>query len=210
MTVLRPRARPAWERICGRGMRRCARMTGMGEHPGAKLSWPAPSGVSWHVISPPSSWTRRHSSTRVARAILEWMGCRKALANLGLFSWIVIAKPCQPWTTFARMTVIKRMWLTSCHASNSAHVVARTGAGSSLLGYVSIVVSVAALNSGIPGFSGCREFFRHPGEPRDHAHGAERKPSLTSFTVLTRSISTKIRWFPPRSKLGFSAVVRQL
>ena len=182
----------------------------MRDHLGAKMSWPAPSGVNWQAISPSSSRTHRHSSTRVARAIVEWIGCRKAFANLGLLSWIVIAQPCQPWTTFARMTVIKRMWLTSCHASNSAHVVARTGAGSSLLGYMSIVVSVAALNSGIPGFSVGREFFRHPGEPRDHARGAERKPSLTSFTALARSISTTIRWFPPRSKLGFSAVIRQL
>ena len=191
-------------------MRRGARTSGMRDHPGAKMSWPAPSGVSWQAISPPSSRPHRHSSTRVARAIVEWIGCRKAFANLGLLSWIVIAQPCQPWTTFARMPVIKRMWLTSCHASNSAHVVAPTGAGSSLLGYMSIVVSVAALNSGIPGSSVCKEFFRHTGEPRDHARGAERKPSLTSFTALARSISTTIRWFPPRSKLGFSAVIRQL
>ena len=182
----------------------------MGEHPGAKMSWPAPSGSMGLMWLPPSSRTHRHSSTRVARAIVEWVGCRKAFANLGLLSWIVIAQPCQPWTTFARMPVIKRMWLTSCHASNSAHIVAPTGAGSSLLGYMSIVVSVAVLNSGIPGFSVCREFFRQTGEPRDHARGAERKPSLTSFTALARSISTTIRWFPPRSKLGFSAVIRQL
>ena len=122
----------------------------------------------------------------------------------------MIAQPCQPWAHFARMTVIKRMWLTSCHASNGAHLVARTGAGSSLLGDMSIVVSVAALNSGIFGSNVRTGFFRHTGEARDHARGAERKTLLRSFTALARSISTTIRWFPPRSKLGFSAVVRQL
>jgi hypothetical protein len=136
---------------------------------------------------------------------------QKRVCEPGVLSWIVIAQPCQPWATFARMTVIKRMmWLTSCHASNSAHIVARTGAGSSLLGNMSIVVSVTALNSGIPGCSVCKGFFRHTGEARDHARGAERKSSLRSFTTLARSILTAIRWFPPRSKLGFSAVVRQL